>query len=111
MIYAAQKSTPDAAAEAVEELAVTQGLTQAVGSGTSSLGTALTGTESGLSASVLPSWADGLAGLLSALTSANTWIRVSKVIIGGVLVIVGLVHVTGADNAVATAARKVPLPV
>ena len=52
-----------------------------------------------------------VTGFLTALSSANTWIRVSKVVIGGVLLIVGLVHITGADNAVASAARKVPLPV
>lgn len=47
-----------------------------------------------------------------ALTSANTWIRVAKVVVGGLLLIIGLVHITGAtDNPVAAAARKVPLPV
>jgi hypothetical protein len=48
---------------------------------------------------------------LAALQNANTWIRVAKVIIGGALLLIGLAHMTGADNAVATAARTVPLPV
>jgi hypothetical protein len=52
-----------------------------------------------------------LGSLISALTSSNTWIRVVKVIIGGVLLIVGLVHITGVSGTAADAARKVPLPV
>lgn len=51
-----------------------------------------------------------VSGLISALTSANTWIRVVKVVIGGVLLIVGLVHMTGVGGAAAGLARKVPLP-
>ena len=45
------------------------------------------------------------------LTHANTWIRVAKVIIGGALVIVGLVHITGVGGTAADAARKIPLPI
>jgi hypothetical protein len=52
-----------------------------------------------------------LGSLISALTSSNTWIRVVKVVIGGVLLIVGLVHITGVSGTAADAARKVPLPV
>ena len=52
-----------------------------------------------------------IGSFFGALTSANTWIRVAKVIVGGVLLIVGLVHITGADNAVASIARKVPVPI
>ena len=52
-----------------------------------------------------------IAGFFSALGNANTWIRVAKVVVGGVLLIVGLVHITGVDNAAASVARKVPLPV
>jgi hypothetical protein len=46
-----------------------------------------------------------------ALTQRNTWIRVAKILVGGVLVIIGLAHISGAGNAVATVAKKVPLPV
>lgn len=49
--------------------------------------------------------------LFGALTQANTWIRVAKVVFGGVLLIIGIAHITGAGNAVASAARKVPLPI
>jgi hypothetical protein len=45
------------------------------------------------------------------LADKNLWIRAAKILVGGVLVIVGLAHMTGADNAVASAARKVPLPI
>lgn len=47
----------------------------------------------------------------SDLTSANTWIRVAKVVAGGMLLIIGLAHMTGVSGAAANAARKVPLPV
>jgi len=62
----------------------------------------------------LPSWLAGLtnfAGFLEALGQAHTWIRVAKVAVGGALLIIGLAHMTGADNAVASAARKVPVPI
>jgi len=39
-----------------------------------------------------------------ALTSSGTWVRVAKVVIGGVLVIVGLARITGVGQEVATAA-------
>jgi hypothetical protein len=54
---------------------------------------------------------DAIGAFFNKLGEANTWIRVGKVIIGGLLLVVGLVHITGADNAIASAARKVPLPV
>lgn len=60
----------------------------------------------------LPSWLSGLgdfAGFLQALGSANTWIRVGKVVIGGVLIIVGAAHLTGAGGAVKEIASKVPV--
>ena len=54
-------------------------------------------------------WADGLATFLSDLTASSTWIRVAEVVIGGVLLIVGLAHITGATAVVS----KIPpvLPV
>ncbi len=58
--------------------------------------------------------ATGLGGLdsfFTALGQSNTWIRVAKVVSGGVLLIVGLVHITGAGGAVANVARKVPVPI
>ena len=50
---------------------------------------------------------------LSGLTSANLWIRVAKVIAGGVILIVGLVKLTGLDSrapaVVQTAVKAAPL--
>jgi hypothetical protein len=52
-------------------------------------------------------------GFLSGLTSANLWIRVAKVIAGGVILIVGLVKLTGLDSKapaiVQTAVKAAPL--
>jgi hypothetical protein len=52
-----------------------------------------------------------IGGFFGALSDSNTWIRVAKVVIGGMLVIVGLSDITGSDHAVAQAARKIPLPI
>jgi len=54
-----------------------------------------------------------LAGFLGvgSISGTNLVIRAVKIIIGGVLLIIGLVHITGADNAVASIARKVPVPI
>jgi hypothetical protein len=53
-----------------------------------------------------------IGDFFSRLTQLNTWIRIGKVLFGGALVVIGLAHITGADNAVATAARNVKvLPV
>ena len=48
---------------------------------------------------------DPLTTLLRYLTSEGTWIRVAKVVIGGVLVIVGLANLTGTDKVITTAAK------
>lgn len=52
-----------------------------------------------------------IGSFFGALGQSNTWIRVAKVVVGGVLLIIGIAHITGAGNAVATAARKVPVPI
>lgn len=103
------KWTPDETAGPTAALSAEEALAVGVAGSVAQVGS-LTGDFTG----ALPaaaSWAAGLTGFLAALTSANTWIRVSKVVVGGVLLIVGLVHITGADGAVASAAKKVPLPV
>jgi hypothetical protein len=85
---------------------------QAAGTETSSGGT---GTSSNPKTNVnVPSPLTGLAAIgdfFQRLTQASTWIRVAKVITGGMLLIVGLVHITGIENKAAAIARKVPLPV
>jgi sulfite exporter TauE/SafE len=54
-----------------------------------------------------------LAGFLGvgSISGTNLVIRAAKVIIGGVLLIVGLVHITGAGGTVGSIARKVPVPI
>jgi len=52
-----------------------------------------------------------IGNFFAALGEANTWIRIVKVIIGGALVLIGVAHMSGAENAVASAARRVPLPI
>lgn len=48
-----------------------------------------------------------IASFLGSLSNSGTWIRVSKVVIGGVLVIVGLARLTGAGKVVESVAGKV----
>lgn len=54
-----------------------------------------------------------LAGFLGVgkISGTNLVIRGAKIIIGGLLLIIGLVHITGAGGAAASVARKVPLPI
>lgn len=52
-----------------------------------------------------------ILGSIIGFSGTNFVLRAVKVIIGGVLLIIGLAHMTGADNAVFTLARKAPLPV
>lgn len=54
-----------------------------------------------------------LAGFLGIknISGKNLLIRGAKIIIGGLLLVIGLVHISGAGGAAADAARKVPLPV
>ncbi len=68
----------------------------------------------GGAAGAVGSTVPGLSGIGSFFTTigkAGTWARAAEVIIGGALIVIGLSHLTGASNAVATAARKVPVPV
>jgi hypothetical protein len=45
-------------------------------------------------------WEQAIVDAYGALTSSGTWIRVVKVVIGGVLVIVGLAKLTGAGKVI-----------
>lgn len=54
--------------------------------------------------------APNIIGDITGFHGSNFVIRAAKVIIGGTLVIVGLAHMSGADNSIAQAARKIPLP-
>ena len=57
------------------------------------------------------SWTDGLSNLLGTLGSSAFWLRAAKVVLGGALLLIGLAHLTGADGAIMTAARRAPIPV
>lgn len=50
-----------------------------------------------------------LANFFGDFTQAATWIRVAKVIIGGVLLITGAAHLTGTDKTAAKALKAAPL--
>ena len=52
-----------------------------------------------------------IGAFFGALTQANTWIRVIKIVFGGALMLFGLTHMTGADNAVAQTVKRIPLPI
>lgn len=114
-IYANEHVTPDQAGSATDALAAEEAIAVGAGAAASGAGAATAATAAGVSsASYLPSWLNGLAGLgkfLDNLANANLWIRVAKVVAGGAAMIIGLAHISGASNAVAQAARKVPVPV
>jgi hypothetical protein len=99
-------TTPDETAEFVIELDALDAVGGATSAAIGALGTDTAASETGIdTASILPSWASGLTGLLSDLTSENIWLRVAKIAVGSVMIIVGLLGITGADKAVATAAK------
>jgi hypothetical protein len=54
---------------------------------------------------------NAIGNFFNTLGEASTWRRVAKVVIGGTLLIFALAHATGADNAVANTAKRLPLPV
>ena len=62
------------------------------------------GAAGSAAASAIP---PSVTGFLGDLSSANLWIRVAKVIIGGALLIVGLAKLTGADKSVAVLGKAV----
>jgi len=51
----------------------------------------------------------GWVGDITGFHGQNFVIRAVKIIVGATILIIGLSHLTGAENAVATAARKVPV--
>ena len=67
--------------------------------------------DANTSPSQILSGLDAIGAFFNNLGLASTWIRVAKVVIGGTLVVIGIAHMTGASNAIADTARKVPLPI
>lgn len=50
-----------------------------------------------------------IANAFGDLTQANTWVRLAKIVVGGALVIAGVIHLSGAGNAVKDVAGKIPI--
>lgn len=105
-------ASPYTVAVGVSDLLLSSGIAAGVQQGTNT-GLAAIGASANPAnySGLAPSWSTGLLSFLGDLTSSATWIRVAKVVVGGALLIVGLAHITGADNTVAVVARKAPLPV
>lgn len=58
----------------------------------------------------IPGGADAIGNFFGSLAKSDTWTRILKVVIGGVLMIVGLAKLTGIEKGiVGTAIRKAPL--
>lgn len=93
----------------LEKLQVNAWVDNAQASGSESTGGASATEVPGLGTAV--NTAETTGQFLGMLSNQHTWIRVAKVVVGGSLLLIGLAHMTGADNAVASAARKVPLPI
>lgn len=56
------------------------------------------------------SWEQSIQNFIGGITSANLWIRVAKVLAGGVILIVGLAKLTNFDKGlVGTAVKAAPL--
>lgn len=95
MYQALQGAYPDATplqrGSTVYQAWLVNGVGSAVQQITGAAGTALGATATGVeTASYLPSWSTGLANLLGALLSKNTWLRVVEVTIGALLLAFGL---------------------
>jgi hypothetical protein len=74
-------------------------------------GSVATGAGSAAStASNTLSGLDAIGAFFNKLGEANTWLRIIKVVIGGVLVISGLVHLTGIDKTALGVASKAVIP-
>jgi hypothetical protein len=79
-------------------------------SGTQIPGVAIT-PGGGITTSNPLSGVDAIGAFFNKLGDPHLWIRVAKVVTGGLLLVIGLVHITGAGGAVASVARKVPVPI
>lgn len=119
VLYAAgQKQTPqltpDQVAEAEIVLIQTQAVADGIGATVQFTGTTVVdaGKAGAGTAAQLGKDIPGLnaitsvTGFLSALGDLNLWIRVAKVVAGGIILIVGLAKLTGADKAIGGVAAK-----
>lgn len=119
-IYAYIKSqhptgyTPYQYAQAAQDVMLSSAVAKGISTGTSEGLTAIgdSAVAAGNSANYpsLPSWLSGLdsfAHFLNALGSANLWIRVAKVAVGGTLILIATAKITGAGSVIS----KLPVPI
>jgi hypothetical protein len=106
LVTANPNATYEQAATAVLEIWVGGNLSGLVLNLAIEAGSATDATAVGV-ATGFPSWESGLASFLGALSSANTWIRVAKVAIGGTMLIVGISKITGLDSKAPLLAKAV----
>lgn len=104
-------ATPHDIAAATADVLVSSAFASSVQGSVTAAGQDIGSIAKGVATANYAPWASGLGSLLGALTSATLWIRVAKVIVGGALVIIGVAHMTGADNAAFQLARKAPVPI
>jgi hypothetical protein len=102
------KATPQQRGSTVYQVWLGAGLAQALGDAAVAGATATGAVAQGV-ATGIPSWEGAIGNFIAALSSASTWIRVAKVIGGGVILIVGLAKLTGADQHAATLGKAVKL--
>jgi hypothetical protein len=101
-------ASPQQRGSTVYQVWLGAGTAQAVGDIIGATGTAVGAVATGV-ATGLPSWETAIAGFLGDLTSANTWVRAAKILIGGALLIVGAAKLTGAGGLAAKAVKIAPL--
>jgi hypothetical protein len=75
-----------------------------IGATGAATGAVATGVATGI-----PSWEGSLTSFLGDLTSAATWLRIAKVLIGGAMLLVGVAKLTGASGVAAKAVKLAPL--
>lgn len=102
--------TPTTALAVVYAAFLATGTGSTVGKIIGATGAATSDVQTGIdTTSLLPSWADGLASLLSDLESPKTWLRIAEGLLGILLIATAVSHMTGAGSAVGKAARALPL--
>jgi MFS family permease len=94
-----------------------RGTVATIGAGVGgAIGTALGGSIEGgalageQAANSVGNWEQEIANALAGLSKASTWIRVLKVVIGGVLFLLGVNKLTGTSGKLENIVSKVPIP-
>jgi hypothetical protein len=113
-------SSAYANAQAFLEIILVQGLDKALAEGVGGAGSTAAGVPAAAAQGASNAYntltapltgINAIGAFFNSLGKSGTWIRVAKVVFGGALLVVGLVHITGISGAAANVARKVPLPI